>query len=81
MEPNMGTVGYSLLFRNATSDLVTTAIILIKDAIVEQEPRVVSDVKSLGTETRDGSTVLAVNVQYIRRDKRELSGFTMEVGE
>lgn len=81
MEPNMGTVGYSLLFRNATSNLVTTAVKLIKDAIVEQEPRVVADVRSLGTEGSDGSTVLSVNVQYIRKDRRELGSFTMEVGE
>lgn len=81
MEPNMGTVGYSLLFRNVTSNSVSTAAKLIQDAIVEQEPRVVSSVQPLGTEDKNGNSRLAVSVQYIRKDKKEVNIFNVEVGE
>lgn len=82
MEPNMGTVGYRLLFRNINSTTATTIASLIQDAIVEQEPRVLARVTP-GQEdflSSEGSS-LPININYRRKDLKQANSFIMEVGE
>ena len=82
MEPNMGTVGYRLLFRNINSTTATTIASLIQDAIVEQEPRVLARVTPGDTsfvESEEAS--LPININYRRKDLKQANSFVMEVGE
>ena len=82
MEPNMGTVGYRLLFRNINSTTATTISSLIQDAIVEQEPRVLARVTPGDTsfvESEEAS--LPININYRRKDLKQANSFVMEVGE
>ena len=81
-EPNMGSVGYNAIFRNASTSTMNSMASDMRVAINEQETRVVATVKPNFTESIDG--LLIFDITYQRRDKldigvRGFSTFRMEL--
>lgn len=80
-EPNMGSVGYSAVFRNATVSTMNNMAADMKAAINEQEPRVIASVSPDTIASTDG--LLVFNITYQRRERLDASSglrtFTLEV--
>ena len=77
-EPNMGTVGYSLLFRNVDETKLLTIVKLVQDAIVEQEPRVQATV-SYEEDTTGSLSTMYIRIQYFRRDIQKFNEVLVEL--
>lgn len=75
-EPNMGTVGYQLLFRNVANSQ-SEIVNLLKTAFAQQEPRVV--IRGVRTELDDEGSGLHVIVTYIRKDIQVIEVFDFEL--
>lgn len=78
MEPNMGTVGYSALFRNVNNDTMNQIKKLVQEAINEQEPRVSAKIIGHGEST---TGKIYFDIYYVRRDIDQAGQLRIEVGE
>lgn len=67
-EPNMGTIGYDALFRALTAQTANQIATLVQEAINEQEPRVLAQVRAQKDQEREGKLVLTV--LYVRKDNK-----------